>query len=108
WFVRSEAWYARLGREPLWRSIWQCEAAAEIRGPEETPDAPALGGDGSRVAGARDNCRRYRIGFPLSRAIGAGSAGKKRRRAAVREPQPRSRERLFRRWHPGRSADAPS
>src|SRR5260370_810834 len=72
-----------------------------------SPEPPALGGSGREVAGAGGNCRRYRSVCPLSRAIGAGSAGKKRRRAAVREPQPRSRERLFRRWHPGRSPDAP-
>ena len=44
WRMRSETWRARLGREPLRRSIRQCEAAAEIRDRPETPGPNALGG----------------------------------------------------------------
>src|SRR5205823_2375695 len=48
--MRSKTWRARLGREPLRRSIRQCEAAAEIRDRAEAQNASAVGGSGRCAA----------------------------------------------------------
>ena len=72
-FVRSQAWGARLGREPLRRSIRQREAAAEIRDRPETQNASTLGGSGHRAAGACCDYRRLRLVCAETDELGLGN-----------------------------------
>src|SRR6266480_1466541 len=81
--IRSETRRARLGREPLRRSIRQCEAAAEIRDRAEAQNASAVGGSGRCAARA---CRDYcclRLASAEAGALCVGDCGKKYRGASI-------------------------
>ena len=99
--MRSETRSACRYREPLRGSSGQSATAKKVPGPEEAQRANALGGDDGSVARARGNRRWHHNVFPLSRAIDAGCAGKKHRRAAAGKSERGKGERLLCRRNSG-------
>jgi class 3 adenylate cyclase len=93
--------------KPVVRRRGQPSAPTKVSSSQETARPSALGRSGSCTAFTRRHRSCFRSGFQEISKIDINCSGKKYRGAAVRKPKPRSGQRLFCRWRPRRSPDAP-
>src|ERR1043166_2081480 len=100
WHVRSKTWCAAWRRQSLLRGRRELAASENVSTSQEKTRPRALDLGGNCTASARCDRRRFRPRFEEIDKIDIKCSGKKHRNSAIREPERRKSECLFRRRHP--------